>query len=68
MNIRTIEDGFQYQIHQALRKFAKDFECEKEFEEDAEAACTKYQQFLLDYFLDRVGEYCGIQGAYDNKD
>lgn len=67
MNITTIEDGYQYRAHLILKKFAKDFECENEFQEDADAAAWKYRKELGEYFVNDISEYCGIQEAFNNK-
>lgn len=68
MKFKTIESEYQYRIHRILKKFAIDFEVEKEFEEDAEAAGWKYRKELGEYFIDDISEYCGIQDAYNESD
>lgn len=64
----TKEDMFQYRMNRILSKFAKDYELEKEFQEDARAAADKHAAQLVPYFLDDIDDYCGIQDAYDSED
>ena len=65
-NIRTIEDGFQYQMHKALKPFVKEWkESGSNMEFDAwiwTYQATEFGQAVLN----RIDEYCGMDEAINN--
>jgi|GEM_PF-6078884 hypothetical protein len=67
-NIRTIEDGYQYRIHNILNKLKKEIEASGSTLSMEDYFNTRNGKLdLAEALLDDIEQYCGLDEAIENE-